>query len=374
MPTTSLAADPVPAPAPAAQRDLVLDLVRAGALGVVVLWHWVFTTVAFNDGPSVGNPVGVTPGLWLLTWVLQPMPLFFAVGGCLHARTMGNDTLAFWKRRVHRLLVPALPLLLPAVALIFVANMTGHAAIVRTIVLLISPLWFLGVYLVLVLLAPAAVRAHRRAPVLTFTALVGAAIAVDVARFHLGWTGPAMVLASFVMMWALVHQFGFVLDDLRQATMTTRIAVAMAGLGGLIVLVSVGPYPAAMVGVPGERVSNMGPPTLAPVLLGLFQIGVLATVSDPLARFAARHRRGLDAVNEWTMPVYVWHLIGWALFYAIVRVARVDVPSDPSGAWWLQRPAWLLGPLVVTAPLCWLVRSGPKVRARRHAWTSTSTV
>jgi hypothetical protein len=56
---------------PAGDRDLVLDLVRAAALAVVVLWHWVFSTVAFfPDGPVVGNPVGVTPGLWVLTWIM----------------------------------------------------------------------------------------------------------------------------------------------------------------------------------------------------------------------------------------------------------------------------------------------------------------
>ena len=370
MHSTQIVPSPTDSPTPTGPRDLVLDLVRAGALGVVVVWHWVFSTVVFSDGPNVGNPVGVTPGLWLLTWVLQPMPLFFAIGGCLHLRTTGSDTLAFWKRRIHRLLVPALPLLIPAVAAIVVAHLTGHGAIVRTIVLLISHLWFLAVYLVLVMLAPAAVRAHRRAPIVTFALLTSAAVAVDLARFRLGWTGPAMVVASFVAIWALVHQFGFVLDDLRRARMGTRLAVALTGLAGLAALVRFGPYPAAMVGVPGERVSNMGPPTLAPVLLGLFQIGLLAAVSEPLGRYARRHRRALDTVNDWTMPVYVWHLMGWAAFYGLMRAARVEVPSDPSMGWWLQRPAWLFGPLLVTAPLCWLVRNGNTLRARRHAWTS----
>jgi hypothetical protein len=62
-------------PAVPAERDLLLDLVRTGALAVVVLWHWVFTSVRWaDDGPHVGNPVASTPGLWLLTWVLQVMP------------------------------------------------------------------------------------------------------------------------------------------------------------------------------------------------------------------------------------------------------------------------------------------------------------
>ena len=33
------------------------------------------------------NVVGVTRGLWLLTWVLQVMPLFFFVGGFSNAKT-----------------------------------------------------------------------------------------------------------------------------------------------------------------------------------------------------------------------------------------------------------------------------------------------
>ncbi len=74
-------------------RDALLDLVRASALLVVVLWHWIFTSVRWShDGPHVGNPVAVTPGMWLLTWLLQIMPASTAsaVGlrlapGCLRA-------------------------------------------------------------------------------------------------------------------------------------------------------------------------------------------------------------------------------------------------------------------------------------------------
>jgi peptidoglycan/LPS O-acetylase OafA/YrhL len=345
-------------PASASERDLVLDLVRAGALGVVVLWHWVFSTVAFPNGPTVGNPVGTTPGLWALTWILQPMPVFFAVGGCLHARSFDGRVVAFWTRRIRRLVLPALPLLIPAAVAIIVADAIDRPDIVRTLVLLISPMWFLAVYLVLVLIAPFAIRAHRRAPVLTFAVLAAAAVAVDVARFGFGWSGPLMVVASFLAMWALVHQFGFVLDDLRRASMTTKVAVAIAGLGGLATLVSFGPYPAAMVGVPGEPVSNMGPPTLAPVFLGLMQIGVLAALSTQLQAFAQRHRTALASVGTWTMPVFVWHLLAWAIFYAVLRATGTPVLSEPNADWWAQRPLWLIGPLLVTIPLCRLAMGG----------------
>ena len=77
MPAPTAAPSPSDRPADQPGRDLLIDLARAGALGIVVLWHWVFTTIRFGaDGPHVGNPVGVTPGMWLVTWFLQPMPIF----------------------------------------------------------------------------------------------------------------------------------------------------------------------------------------------------------------------------------------------------------------------------------------------------------
>src|SRR4051812_17548717 len=87
-------------------RDRALDVARAGALGVVVLWHWVFSTVAVTgDGPHVGNPVGVVPGLWAVTWILQIMPLFFLVGGAVNAGALdARGPRRFVRRRLERLL------------------------------------------------------------------------------------------------------------------------------------------------------------------------------------------------------------------------------------------------------------------------------
>jgi hypothetical protein len=113
-----------------------------------------------------------------------------------------------------------------------------------------------------------------------------------------------------------------------------------------------------MVGVPGEPVSNMGPPTLAPVFLGLMQIGVLAALSTQLQAFAQRHRTALASVGTWTMPVFVWHLLAWAIFYAVLRATGTPVLSEPNADWWAQRPLWLIGPLLVTIPLCRLAMGG----------------
>jgi hypothetical protein len=336
------------------RRDPVLDVARAGALGVVVLWHWVFTTVDLTaSGPRVGNPIPEVAGLWALTWVAQVMPLFFLVGGAVHAMALERRGPAgFVARRLRRLVLPALPLVVPAALVWAAATAFGHVALARTVVLLVSPLWFAAVYAVLVVLAPAAWRAQRRWPVGTPVALAVAVVAVDVGRFVAGWSSTGYVLASFVVVWAAVHQLGFAWSALVRRPVAGRLGVALLGYAGLgLCVVGLG-YPASLVGVPGEVQSNMGPPNLAVACLGVAQLGLLAVAAGPLARFAHRWRRLVDAASSWAMTVFVWHLAAWGLAYVAVTAVGVAVPADVGPAWWAQRPLWLLAPAAVAVPLC----------------------
>jgi len=60
------------------------------------------------------SAIGVTPGLWLFTWVFQVMPIFFFVGGFSNYvayrayRARGDSTGAFIRSRLERLLRPSL--------------------------------------------------------------------------------------------------------------------------------------------------------------------------------------------------------------------------------------------------------------------------
>lgn len=105
-----------------------------------------------------------------------------------------------------------------------------------------------------------------------------------------------------------------------------------------------------MVGNSADTMSNMGPPNLMAVALAAMQVGALTAASGPLGRFAERHRDQLSAAGAWTMPVYVWHLTAFCVFF--VGAHTFGVRNDRNDAsWWLQRPLWVAGPLLVCAAL-----------------------
>ncbi len=193
-------------------RDEFIDLCRAVSLLVVVLWHWVFTIVVWRgSGPSADSPLSFTRDLWILTWVLQVMPVFFFVGGYAHMQLwskLHGSGVSFVVGRMRRLLVPSLALLAVWAAVAAVAEGAFHVYwFHHAALLIVSPLWFIAVYLVLVLLAPLAIRLHQRFGPLVVVVLAGVAALVDVLRFgqHVAWAA----LVNLLVVWALCHQLGF---------------------------------------------------------------------------------------------------------------------------------------------------------------------
>ena len=331
---------------PSAERDPLLDLLRTGAILVVVAWHWVFTLLTWHHGPHTDNPVGTVPGLWLLTWFMQVMPLFFLTAAALTSadRRRGREFLA---NRYRRLVPPVLPLVVPAVAVAVALDHFGRGDLARALVLAISPMWFLVVLAVLTALTPLTRRLHRAGPAAVLPWVAVAALA-DFARFTGGESLP-LTLVSFVAVWGAVWQIGFLFPRLRRAGRPTRVAVAAVGLAGLAVGALVGPYDAAMVGANAVRNSNMGPPTLMVVALAVFQAGVVALAAGPLTRFARRARRRLDRVSEQAMTIFVWHLPCQGVAWAIMVLAGVPLAHRFGLQWWAQRPLWALLPGLLLA-------------------------
>jgi peptidoglycan/LPS O-acetylase OafA/YrhL len=359
------AGDPAPGTAPgtSGQRNAYVDFLRAFSLLVVVLWHWVFTIVIWSDdGPHATNPIGFTTGLWLATWLLQVMPLFFYIGGYAHltawtaARARGVSIWAFVGRRLQRLSVPALSLLIVWLVLGSVLGAVFDLMwIGRAVFLVVSPLWFIGIYLVLVALLPVFLWLHERFDSIVIVFLAGAAAGIDIARFRydLEWLG----MVNMLLVWGLCHQLGFFYQRIVHAARRIDWTLMWGGMFALAGLVFSGLYPGSMVGVPGER-SNMAPPSLCIVALVAFQAGVAEILRPSMERRLERKgwQRANDTINRFSMPLFLFHTTGMALHRAVkyAIAGERNEPTSPDLWWWLSRPLAIVGPLLFTLPVIYL--------------------
>ena len=368
---TPVRANPVRANSTAAARDQAFTLVRTGALVVVVLWHWLFATVRWDaNGPHTGNPMHVVPAGFVLTWILQVMPLFFLVGGWASWGSLqrhqerGGSNRSWVLARARRLGAPVLPLVLG----LLVARAVLSAWWFGVVLLAVSPLWFLGVYLPLTLLTPLLVGAHRRSAGASLAVTFAMVCAGQYLRFVLHQKGLLLTLVAFLTTWGFAYQLGFHLDRLR-ADRRIAGAVALTGLAGIGICTLLG-YPASMVARSGEKISNMGPPTLAIVMLTLFQAGVVTGCATVLGRLSRQPH--IAAALTWTdarqMSIYTWHLPIWTAVLVALRSTRVGLASTPTMSWLWQRPLWLMVPGVVLSGVLAVVQarqSGPLPRDAR---------
>lgn len=354
------------------RRDPYVDWLRAFSLIVVVLWHWVFTIVRWRaDGPHATSPLQFTRGFWILTWLLQVMPLFFYIGGHVHllswqrARERGVGLGAFVGRRLRELTVPAALLLAVWLALGALTSWYFNWHWVgRAVRLVVSPLWFLGVYLALIALLPVALWLHRRFGALVLVWLAGATMAVDVLRFHYHVAGIGWL--NMVLVWGLAHQAGFFYQKVVDAPRQIDWSLLWGGLFGLVGLVFSGLYPGSMVGVPGERFSNMAPPTFLMVWLLLFQIGVVEILRPRMTTLLVQPRWAAvnDVINRFALPLFLFHMTGMAIsrFVFWMVTDKLDDPV-PDAGWWVTRPFAVIGPLVCTLPVIFLFSRATRKKA-----------
>jgi Acyltransferase family len=346
-----------------ADRDRFADLVRAASIVVVVAGHWLMAVPAWPPGGRLlgSNALAASPTLPLLTWLLQVMPLFFFVGGYANAKALegvrrrGDGTAAFLAARMRRLLAPTALFALVWVAVAVVGRLAGPygdllGAGARMIA---QPLWFLGVYLLVITAAPLMLRAHARFGVKVPVALGVAVVAVDALRlppgelhgvpFGLGLAGLGML--NFPLVWLLVHQLGFFYADgsLTRLPRAALAAMAGAGLAAMVLLTSSAPYPTSMVGLPGESMSNMNPPSACIVALTFWLVGLAMLARPRLQAWLARPRpwTAVVAANGSIMTVYLWHLTAMVAAILVLYPAGFPSPAPGSAAWWATRPLWL---------------------------------
>ncbi|MEV0680677.1 phospholipase A2 [Actinosynnema sp. NPDC050436] len=332
------AATPGPLPADTGREDRFAAFLRLASLGLVVVGQSVLTVLHW---------AGVSPNwLWLLTWALQTVPLFYFAGG--HANLLawravqlsGGGYGRYLASRITWLLRPVMAFVLAWLVLPLPLELLDvPKSRVEVFGRLIAhPLWFLGLYLVAVAATPVMAWLHRHYRLVTPVALIGLMIVVDALRIGLSWrTGGHLNLVLGAL---LLQQLGFYYADGSLPRVSRRVlgALAPATVPVLLALITFGGYPSTMMTVPGEPGSNLSPPTICLLVLGLGQICAVLLVRDRVSAWLAGSRpwRVVEQVRRAPMTAYLGYLTALAAVLGLLGL--LDAP-DAFG-WVVARPRW----------------------------------
>lgn len=324
------------------KRDLTLDLARVFCVLLVVVIHLLFIGVGRDAAGDlvISRPLEEQPWFAGVTWAGQIMPLFFVVGGFASLTAWrsnvrrGGTGADYVKTRVLRLAQPSLPLFLFYVVVIGGATLLAIAPdLVATVVVGAgSPLWFIAAYCLCQALVPIMVRCHARAAGSTVAVLLLGVVLVDAARY--GLDVPQIGYLNMVFVWLLVQQIGFWYADgwFARRTWWQLVALAAVCYAALVPLTQVGPYDTDML-------TNLNPPTLPLVLLGLAQACLLRLLRPALARLMSTHaaRAVVFLVGTRLMTIYLWHLPVIIIVAGLGLLVPGASPEPASPAWWWSR-------------------------------------
>lgn len=388
-----------------ATRDRYVDFLRALSILVVVVGHWTIAIISWDGGVIRStSAVGKAPGLWLATWVCQVMPIFFFVGGYANlvaydsARRRGDSALAFMRDRARRLLLPASVLLAVWAVVQVVLHLTDTGAsagpsiagvdLLRGVrppgqTIPFGPLWFLGVYLVVVCLSPLTIALHRRFRWAVPIVMVVGTVVSDAIGFLGEQDGIRYLNVVFVLL--LPHQLGHFYGDGSVDRWPRRAlwGMVVVGLGGLVLATNpwvwrlageerfawfpgIGHYPRSLLGTDVESVSNAYPPTICFMLVGLWLIGLMLLLRPRLTAWLQQPGpwKATIAGNAWIMTLFLWHMTAYLMAILVLWPLGFGQETEPSGRWWLERPLWIVVPGVILAGLVALF--GRVERARRR--------
>jgi peptidoglycan/LPS O-acetylase OafA/YrhL len=367
------------------ERDRTVDALRAFAIFGVVIGHWLVTALVADGNGELRtlSPLKYLPGLVPVSWVFQTLAVFFFVGGYTAARSLASARRAgrpyrdWLGDRLSRLLRPVPVLLLawiPLSAGLWAAGFEP-ATLGALGKLIVTPLWFLFVYGLLTALTPLALRLRERLGARAALVPLAVVAAVDLVRFApgarqwpgvldwvarlpgvdrpgwMGWLhGPGLLdgpgWLNVAAGWLVPYCLGVAWAGGAFTSRRSAYRLLLGGAAATIALVAWFGYPASMVGVPGARISNLNPPTLAAVTFGIAQVGLALLLRDALARWMRRPLAwmGVAVANMSAMTVFLWHQT------AMIGVTVLALPLGPlpglhtapgDPVWPLHRLAWL---------------------------------
>ena len=344
-----------------ASRNRYVDFLRAVSILSVVFGHWLMAAPFYEPvKPHMDHLLAVVPWSQWLTWIFQVMPIFFFVGGFSNMTSWEgakrrNQGYAVWlASRLQRLLGPVLPLLCFWIILAIAGRLLnvpqGFVQTGSRIALV--PIWFLAVYIMVVLFVPLTYAAWERFKLGSIIVPVICAAIIDVLFFAadmrlFGWL-------NYLFVWLTVHQLGYAWYKGYFTSVFKNVGLLLLGIGSLLALVFLGPYPLSLVGVPTDDISNTLPPKLPLLALGFAQIGLAMALEKPFRRWLDRLVPWASTVmvNGMIMTVFLWHSTSMMLIIGLGFFIWPEVFSvaPGSGVWWALRPVWVSIFAVATFP------------------------
>lgn len=355
------------------QRDPYPDALRAGALLVVVLGHWIATLPRLRDGrlAQTEHLLAAWDGAAVLTWLVQVVPLFVFVSAAVSAEGVARRVgvagpARWWAARALALARPTVTYLAVLVLLAVAALASGGRLLGLFDQSLTVHLWFLLMLLTVQALLPWSLRMDERWGLGAVAGLVVVAAALDVLRAdvssardlaalgsRVAQRPPGIAWLNMLVVWLLPQQLGIAWKRGRFRGPPAGVALLALGAAWLALAVASG-YPVAMVGV-ALAGNNMLPPTLALVGVMWLQAGAVLAF-EPLARRMLAGRappRAIAVLGALGMPLYLWHKL--AELPAAWLGERMGLPIDAGlpgePGFWLGRVCWIALCLLMVAPV-----------------------
>lgn len=345
------------------KRDLTLDIARVFCVLLVVVIHLLMVGVGRDETGAlvVSRPLENQAWFAGVTWAGQIMPLFFVVGGFASLTAWrslvrrGGSAADYVRNRVLRLAQPALPLFLFYVVVLGGALLLGVDRELLDVVATGAgaPLWFIAAYTLCQAMVPVMVRFHARAPRATLLVLLAGVVTVDAVRYSLpAPIGAAVGVANLFFVWLLVQQIGFFYADgwFAARSWWQLLLIAAVAYASLVPMTVWGPYA-------DDMLTNLNPPTLPLVALGLAQACVLRLLRPALS--ALMRTRGARAVvflvGTRLMTIYLWHLPLIIILSGALLLIPGASPQPGTASWWWSRPVLYLVVLVALFGLSFLV-------------------
>ncbi|TQJ55694.1 fucose 4-O-acetylase-like acetyltransferase [Streptomyces sp. SLBN-115] len=351
-------------------RDRYVDFLRAWAILLVVLGHWLITGLIRHPDGEITAPelLATVPWTQWLTLGFQIMPLFFLAGGhaaagsWARARAAGGSAAGWVGQRAVRLLLPTA--VYSGLVLLAVGVCSALGVDRATLALvgwaMAMQFWFLPVYLLLSALTPVLYSLHERwgLRVPVGMGVVGLGVGILVAAGDASSRGSAVEAIgalNYLLVWGVVYQLGLCWRDgllggdgdegTAPRARARAVAMAVGGGAGFALLVGPGPFPVSLILVTGEELSNTNPPSAAMLAWSLAQVGVALLIAPVVRRVLerARVRRAVRVLGAGSMALYLWHMLPVLIVAAAFYLTGLaPEPRYGSTGWWALRVPWLL--------------------------------